>query len=335
MLLCGGTLVFGMDEDQGLPTKVTGIQAGDVDLAIRRLESILAAGLNPRIKYSMKVINTRHGQTALVIRVDRSWFGPHRVVFQGNDKFYGRNAAGKYPLDVDELRAAFTLSSTVTERIRAFRTDRLIALADNQTPIPFVDTPKVVLHCIPLESFSGQPQYDVLPFQKSPMRLRPMDTDNWNRRLNLDGVIAFETSQPSRAYTQLYRMGVIEAVQGSILAVPLRGGFVIPDAWYEKVLLEYLTYCFRLLQELGSGAPLIVALTLMKTRGLAMADNNYGFPSGYSVDSDTIILPEAVVEDFSKPAGKILKPLVDLVWNACGYPSSKNFDSDGNWIDRR
>ena len=27
--------------------------------------------------------------------------------------------------------------------------------------------------------------------------------------------------------------------------------------------------------------------------------------------------------------------MFDLVWNACGYPASKNFDAGGNWITRR
>jgi predicted HTH transcriptional regulator len=145
----GGDLVFGMDENQGLPTRVVGLQAGDLDLEIRRLESMLAAGLSPRIRYEMRVVTTAGVQRMLIVRIERSWEGPHRVVFQGHDKFYGRNSAGKYPLDVNELRGAFTLSSTVTDRIRAFRTDRIIALGNNQTPVPFTDTPKVVLHCYP------------------------------------------------------------------------------------------------------------------------------------------------------------------------------------------
>jgi hypothetical protein len=78
---------------------------------------------------------------------------------------------------------AFTLSSTATERIRAFRTDRIIALGNNQTPIPFADTPKLVLHCIPLESFAAQMQYDVLPLFDSPTRLQPMGTRNWAQAL--------------------------------------------------------------------------------------------------------------------------------------------------------
>jgi hypothetical protein len=45
---------------------------------------------------------------------DRSWIAPHRV--KANDKFYGRNSKGKYPLDVSELRTAFMLSEQLTEK---------------------------------------------------------------------------------------------------------------------------------------------------------------------------------------------------------------------------
>ena len=55
---------------------------------------------------------------------------------------------------------------------------------------------------------------------------------------------------------------------------------------------------------------------------------------GHSIDLDTVILPEIVVEDTALPADNILKAIFDLVWNACGYPSSKDFDANGNWNRR-
>jgi len=33
----------------------------------------------------------------LVVRSERSWIGPHRVVLKGHDKFYARNSAGNIP----------------------------------------------------------------------------------------------------------------------------------------------------------------------------------------------------------------------------------------------
>jgi predicted HTH transcriptional regulator len=47
---CGGDLIYGMDEAQGLPTQLTGFQSADADKEIRRLESILASGLDLRIR---------------------------------------------------------------------------------------------------------------------------------------------------------------------------------------------------------------------------------------------------------------------------------------------
>jgi hypothetical protein len=331
----GGDLVFGIDEAAGLPTQIIGVQAGDLDLEIRRLDSILAAGLSPRIRYTMRTVTTAAGLPVVILRVERSWSGPHRVIFQQHDKFYARNSAGKYPLDVNELRAAFTLSQTATERIRAFRTDRIIALSNNQTPIPFMDSPKIVLHCIPLESFASAMQYDVLPIYENPASLSPMGTTTWNRRLNLNGVLTFGTQEPCASYTQLYRNGTLEAVQGRILAHEYENRTVIPSVAYEQYILQYLPRCFHLLEEIGATAPVVVALTLLKTTGLYMGVNNLWGDNGYPIDSDSLILPEVVVESLTMPANQILKPLFDLVWNACGFPSSSNFDADGNWVARR
>lgn len=170
----GGDLVFGMDEAVGLPTLITGTSAADVDLEVRRLDSIIAAGLSPRIRHSIKSVTTAAGPSVLITRVERSWAGPHRVIYFGHDKFYGRNSGGKYPLDVNELRAAFTLSSTATEKIRAFRTDRIIALSNGETPVPFMGSPKVNIHFIPLEGFAGGPSYDVRPIYENPQLIAPM-----------------------------------------------------------------------------------------------------------------------------------------------------------------
>lgn len=53
------------------------------------------------------------------------------------------------------------------------------------------------------------------------------------------------------------------------------------------------------------------------------------------IDAETIILPEAIVESFTTSAHEILKPTFDLIWNACGFPGSENFDAEGNWVTRR
>jgi Putative DNA-binding domain len=331
----GGDLIFGVDEAQGIPTEIVGIASVDPDAEIRRVDSITASGLSPRIRYHINPVDCS-GKRVLIVRVERSWVGPHRVIFAGSDKFYARNSTGKYPLDVNELRAAFTFSNTVTERIRAFRTDRIIALSNNETPMPFVEGPKIVLHCIPVEAFAGNSQYDVMQFYHDLARLRPMVASGWTQGINLDGVFIYSGNNPAYSYTQIRRNGVIEVVDGSILN-PWGEQKLISHVVYEGAILSYLPYCIQKLQELGCSAPVVVALTLTNIKGFQMELLGY-MPSlviRQPISLETLMLPEAVVEDLAEAPDKILKPMFDLVWNACGLPESKNFDREGKWKHRQ
>jgi hypothetical protein len=256
------------------------------------------------------------------------------VIFKGHDRFYARNSAGKYPLDVNELRAAFTYSSTLVERIRAFRTDRVIALTNNEAPVPFTPDPKLVLHCIPLESFAGQPVFDVLQIESHEV-FRPMGTgfNGYRVRINLEGLIVFSLPQPSISYTQIHRNGIIEAAHGGLLTAQPPANEFIPSVAYERTPYDYLAECFRLLRTLGVNVPIAVSLTLLRTRGLRMHVDH--MDPGEPIQAQNLILPETLVQDFTTPAGKILKPMFDLVWNACGYAGSRNFDAEGNWVRNR
>jgi len=126
----GGDLIFGIDEAQGAPVGIPGLAISDSDLEVRRLDSIINDGLEPRVRFTTRAIQRAGKLPVLIVRTERSWIGPHRVVFRGHDKFYARNSAGKYPMDVSELRSAFTLTSSVPERVRQFREDRIAKLRE-------------------------------------------------------------------------------------------------------------------------------------------------------------------------------------------------------------
>jgi hypothetical protein len=332
----GGELILGMTEDKGVPTGVVGIGTADPDLQIARLDGIISAGLQPRLRSNIRAVRTQAGLTVLLIRIERSWIGPHRVIFGGHDKFYARNSAGKYPMDVSELRTAFNLSAGVADRVRAFRVDRIIAVSDNRTPVPMKPGPKLMLHCLPLESFVGEYHFDIMHFYRRPDQLPPMAPTGWDRRINLDGVVTFNAAHRdyTRSYTQINRNGAIEAVEGSVLVHEHEGLRLIPHRAYEQTMLDYLPICLRALRTLGCNVPIFIALTLTNVRGLQMAvpSERMGYYASHPIDRDTLALPETEVQDFNMPPATILKPLVDLVWNACGYEASRNFDQSGNWI---
>ena len=332
----GGDLIFGVEETQGTPVAIPGLALSDPDMEVRRLDSMINDGLEPRVRFATRVIQRSGKLPVMVVRIERSWIGPHRVVFKGHDKFYARNSAGKYPMDVSELRSAFTLSGSVAERVRQFRADRIAKLHNNETPVSLVSgRSRTILHVLPLESFSGPVQYDVLKFSRQVGRVPPMSPGTgWGSRINLDGLVVF-SGDASMSYTQLFRNGAIEAVEAYYLnVIGPRGERTIPHIAVEQDVVGYLKTLFEIQRDLGVRPPIVVALTLTETRGLRMATDVVPFDRGYQIMEENLVLPETVVESFDEPAGKILKPIFDLIWNACGYAKSKNFDDSGNWIGR-
>jgi hypothetical protein len=164
---------------------------------------------------------------------------------------------------------------------------------------------------------------------------------SWSTRINLDGVIGYAQSGPPSnlvySYIQLHRNGIIEVVNGTLLAHTYKGRPTIPSISYEHRPFEYLPKCFELLRRVGVAPPVVVAITLTNVRGLGMGIDQWSVEdsSSYPIAHDTLIPPEAWVEDMDQTPGKALKPMFDLVWNACGHASSRKFDDEGNWIARQ
>lgn len=241
-------------------------------------------------------------------------------------------------MDVSELRSAFTLADSVTERVRQFRNERIARVRGNKTPVPLVaGASRTILHCIPLESFSRSIQYDVVKYSRQSAKFPPIiKGSGWSSRINLDGFVVFSPFENgSISYSQLFRNGTIEAVETYWLNLSRGGGSrAIPHVLLEQEMLEYLGRLFDIQKELGVDPPIAVALSLTETMGLEMACDVYSFDRGSPITEDNLVLPEVVVESFDENPVMILRPLFDLIWNACGYAKSKNFDDKGNWIGR-
>jgi predicted HTH transcriptional regulator len=93
----GGDLLFGVEAVQGVATQLVGLANGDLDKELQRLDALIADGLDPRIRYAHAIVPLTGNKPVLVFRIERSWIAPHRVVYKGHDKFYGRSATRKYP----------------------------------------------------------------------------------------------------------------------------------------------------------------------------------------------------------------------------------------------
>jgi hypothetical protein len=330
----GGDILYGIDEQDGLAATITGIGINDTDAELLRLGNILNSGLEPRIRYFPLLIQCPTG-TVLLLRIEKSWNGPHRVIFRGSDRFFGRTATGKYPLDVQQLRRAFTETSAVAERLRNFRAERLAGIIANVVPVAMDPGPKFVLHLLPFDAFSSEPQYDLR--QQFPINeFRPLSGGSWGDRLTLEGKLVSSTqgTRSPGSYMHLYRNGIIEIVDALLLShvLPDTTQRYIPSIGFERLIITGVERGSRLLQQVGANGPIAVAVTLTNTKGMVLGIDNWRYETQQSpVLNEHLVLPEAILPDLATPIIPVMKPVLDLVWNACGMPASLYFDAEGNW----
>ena len=329
----GGDLIFGILEENGSPKSIDGLEIENVDEEIRKYENIIRDGIEPRIIFATRAVNVSGKKNIFIFRVNKSWVGPHRVIYEGHDKFYSRNSAGKYALDTNELKSAFNLSQTLTEQINKFKTERITQLISDNLPLPFYDGGKIVLHLIPLESFSPNYRIDLNPIINEPAKLKSIYASGWSYRINLESVLSYSggRNDKSHSYIQLYRNGIIEAVEGLMLSAEREKKY-IPSVAYEIELIKSLREFLNLTKELGINMPIVIFLTLIGVNGYEMAVDRMRFWGDYyKIDKDILQLPETLIESYNTEPKDILRPMFDLVWNACGFKRSYNFDEAGNW----
>lgn len=329
----GGHIIYGIVEAEGVPAAVSGLENVNPDAEILRLENLLRDCVEPRIpSVVMQTVSLTESAVAIVVRIPKSWAQPHAVVFQSHWRFYSRTSAGKYPLDVPELRAAFLLSETASEAIRSFRIARLSAISAGETPALLHGNAKLVLHVIPLSISDRTTQLDVAAMANYRSDLTPMAATGWNHRFNLDGFLTFTspTADCGDAYLQIFRNGSLEAVEAYMLnRVDQEGVRRIPSLLLEE-LLRLLPKYLRVQQQLGVSPPLFIMLSLVGLSGHVLVNNHAVLDlRQHTIDRKELILPEVLVDDFGSDWNRVMQPVFDALWNAAGWPRCWYYTEDG------
>jgi predicted HTH transcriptional regulator len=96
----GGDILIGINEENGLPTGIPGVDVADIESEKLRLEETIRRGLQPRVDINVQHVVTPTSTYVIVIRTQQSLLFPHRVVYHGKfGEFWARSSAGKYSMD--------------------------------------------------------------------------------------------------------------------------------------------------------------------------------------------------------------------------------------------
>ncbi len=339
----GGDLVLGMRETDGVAVDLVGLKNLIPDEVIGRIENLLRDAIQPRLAgVQLKALPLANGNHVLLVRTPRSFSAPHMMRHHGVTRFCGRNTNGKYDLDVHELRSAFLASETLSERLKAFRVERINRLLSRNAPVELSGDHLLVLHLLPVIGARADTRLATSSLQAllNDNMPRPIAANGCAPGFNFDGLLVSSSwiDNKSHSYVQITRTGFLEAVESQTLAPTpsqIRGGEFrkfIPSIAWEKRLIAAIPSYLKALAELKIPPPYIVSLSLLNVRDYEMYVGPRYYGNGAKpVDRDHLLTDEMLIESVNETPGRLLRPLFDQVWNGCGWSGSINYDESGNW----
>jgi hypothetical protein len=345
----GGDILYGIADERdtngqptGRPSAVEGVEGINETADQLRLENLIRDGVAPRISgIQTKCICGMGKGAVMLVRIPRSWAAPHMVVFKNLSRFFARNSAGKYQMDVGEVRSAFVLSESLPDKLRALRTHRLALIASGETPVEFSRNRAAVLHLIPVSAIENRSQVDVSKeAEKHLNSLKPILSTAVQGRFNADGFLAYdnkkwgEEGRVASTYVQVFRSGTIEIADQRMLIRQLSEyDEFIPMAALEGSFIDAASRCSAVQKELGLSLPIVVMLSLLGVKGVALTVSATGWTNN-RIDRDILIAPDVLLDDFETDFGRLLRPVFDFIWQSAGVLESPNYLSDGRWGDK-
>lgn len=328
----GGDIVFGVSEQRddagrptGRPAAIIGLGGANLDAEQLRLTNLLRDGVDPILfGVEFKVVG-HETKPLLVVRIARSLTAPHMVTVRDNRRFYVRTGTGTAPMDIDELRASFLGGQAFEQRVDAFRRMRLMRLLAGEAPVANIESHLIVLHFVPL---SSQVRVDVArdDLQRT---LQPLEGGGGDARHNIDGFVTFRLGRGS--YSQLFRNGAVECATPHGFNEDRKGRHFIAAQAIPALLVGGCRMYLRVAESLAIRPPYAVAVAILGAKGryLHFGESfpEWGEPS--VATDDALVIPDVVLNEVPVDPGRVLRPVLDMIWQAFGHPACNYYDKDG------
>ena len=335
----GGTIIYGIAEEDGVPLSIEGIESDDIDQEKRRLEDIIRNGVEPKINQLFIRDLEVEDKKIILIHIPNSWSKPHVVNYKKRWKFYVRTSAGKHPMDLEEVRASMLQISDLPEKMRDFRDQRLETILGDTPPAPLRFDTYIVLHLIPYSSLysSDFSNLDFKVITDNDYAIRPLYGSVNHSRYNLEGYLNygnFDSEGKCAGYVQIFRNGIIESVDTSMVWPDSESEKFVPSTLLEQEVIQKTETYLNYQKQMGVIPPIAMFLSLLNVKEYYLAVNHRLDPFGghkYLLQRQTLLFPELIFEDYPKNLATALRPMFDTLWNAFGWDRSHNYSDDGNW----
>jgi hypothetical protein len=202
----------------------------------------------------------------------------------------------------------------------------------------------VVLHIVPFSAFDRDPPLPMAELERNYSAFSPMGSQSsMGIKINFDGLLTMANADRSkgeeRAYVQLFRGGIVEAVDR--LYVRASGEPFIPVSKTDNTIVSNTVRLMRDLSSINVDPPYAVLVSFLTPErgrfnfGPPASDSTYyDFMGSYTdraqYDFKEVIF-DSIPADFDACAS-LMKPSLDQISHASGSSASPSFNRDGAFI---
>jgi len=265
------------------------------------------------------------------------------IQFRADDQFVDQLAIVadrlKTPIGVLARQwVAERLSQELIENTKANSTWRADRLKQIQRKLKFemLDGPAQIIQLVPL---SQQVSINLEEARKQVTFLAPVErVDNrYSARINVHGFITektFAMHTKSSGYVQLFRTGQLESVRILHAGVDKGVSFIYGDQLDDDLLRVVWSYSLALAQ-LKVPLPIDCSISFAGINAYCLR-TAFQERAPWGIDVDTFELPRVQIQDWSQISkiehvANLLKPALNVLWNAAGFERSFSYDANGQW----
>ena len=342
----GGDIIYGIKDKKdtkglatAIPEKIVGLDSSiNSDQMQRRIEDIAITNIDPPLRGLLFRWIDYKTEKILILRIPKSWAKPHAVQYKHDIRIYIRTASGKKPLEYREMKHMIIESSTMIDRIKNFRNERLNLLKEGKLHLHLAPS-LAVIHMVPFASFEQIDTYSVQFLEEKinnlscfPLGYRGIG----NTRYNFDGFLALGelgryNKKKITSYLLAFRNAIIESACNAITN-KYDSAYAFPVIELEKFLICAYKQYLDFYKSINLPLPLIVFISILGTQNkyIVFDDIRHGGESG-PIDRPELLMQEIIVESYDTKPKDVLKPAFDTIWNAADMSRSFSYNEDGSY----
>lgn len=345
----GGNIIYGIREVNNKPKEIIPINQPNLR---EKLDLIARNGIDPSLDLRIFPIDVNiegnEGQVILIY-IPRKYPILHQAIKRG--KYYKRTEFTSSPMSNFEIETAFKLVYNYEERIHSIFQNRLHELNNGKYHINIPNQTRMLIHMISIDALIANKSIDLeIVFNNFEDYLKPPGC-TFGRKIkrNLHGLLVSCGPEPISdtyvGYVQLYRNGMIEAINSSLMkpteqlhAKRYNSPVKKLGMWFlEKNIIGSCEIYLKTLEKIGANLPIFLYISFTHIKGYKISLIPYGssFINGDSdiTKIDEILLPRIKIDSFEIEIEEKLKPSFDIFWNAFNQSGSRNYDENGKFID--